>query len=320
MKKIIINSNDANQRVDKFLSKYIKNAPLSYIYKAIRKKRVKLNGKKCEISTRLSEGDVLELYINDEFFENRENDQDFLKIKPDLDIVYEDENIMLVNKKQGILVHSDENESFNTLINHILSYLYINKEYDPEEEHSFRPALCNRIDRNTSGIVMAAKNAETLNIVNEKIKNNEIQKYYLCIALGSFKNKKGILKDFLIKDSDNNTVSVIKEYKKGAKEIITEYRVLKEQNNLSLVEVHLITGRTHQIRAHLASIGHPLLGDTKYAKLSDMPIKSRKQYLCSYKTYFNKTDEENLLSYLEGKTFEIENPVILKDFENFTNK
>ncbi|MBR4893488.1 MAG: RluA family pseudouridine synthase [Clostridia bacterium] len=318
MKKIIVNSNDANQRVDKFLSKYLKNAPMSVIYKAIRKKRVKLNSKRCDISTRLSEGDVLELYINDEFFEVKENERDFLKITPNLDIVYEDENIMLINKNQGIIVHSDEKETFNTLINHILSYLYINKEYDPDNEHSFKPALCNRIDRNTSGIVMAAKNAKTLNLMNEKIKNNEIQKYYLCIALGKFKNKSGILKDFLIKDASTNTVKVIKEYKKGAKEIITEYRVLKEANNLTLVEVHLITGRTHQIRAHIASIGHPLLGDTKYAHLCDMPVKSRKQYLCSYKTYFDKTDEENHLSYLEGKTFEIKDPHILGDFEKFT--
>ena len=319
MKRIIINSNDANQRVDKFLSKYMKNAPMSVIYKAIRKKRVKLNGKKCDIATRLSEGDILELYINDEFFETKESEFDFLKIKPDINVLYEDENIMLINKKQGVIVHSDEKESFNTLINHVLSYLYINKEYNPDDEHSFRPSLCNRIDRNTSGIIMAAKNAATLNTVNEKIKNNEIQKYYLCIALGKFKNKSGILKDYLIKDSKENTVKVYKDYKPGAKEIITEYRVLKEKNGLSLVEVHLITGRTHQIRAHLASIGHPLLGDTKYAKLTDMPIKSRKQYLCSYKTYFNKTEETNPLSYLEGKTFEIENPSILSDFEKFTN-
>lgn len=318
MKKIIINSNDANQRVDKFLSKYMKNAPMSVIYKAIRKKRVKLNGKRCDISTRLNENDILELYINDEFFEAKENEYDFKKITPDLDIVYEDENIMLINKKQGILVHSDDKESFNTLINHILSYLYINKEYNPDDEHSFRPSLCNRIDRNTSGIVIAAKNAATLNIMNEKIKNNEIQKYYMCIAMGTFKNKSGILKDYLIKDSTSNTVTVKKQYEKGAKEIETHYRVLKEENNLSLVEVHLITGRTHQIRAHLASIGHPLLGDTKYAKLSDMPIKSRKQYLCSYKTYFNKTDNDNILSYLEGKTFEIKDLNIISDFEKFS--
>ena len=155
--------------------------------------------------------------------------------------------------------------------------------------------------------------------MNEKIKNNEIQKYYLCIALGKFKNKSGVLRDYLVKDASSNTVKVVKENCKNAKEIITEYRVLKESGNLSFVEVHLITGRTHQIRAHLASIGHPLLGDTKYAKLSDMPVKSRKQYLCSYKTYFNKTDEENLLSYLEGKTFEIKNPQIIKDFEKFSS-
>lgn len=319
MKKITVNKNDANQRIDKFLSKYMKNAPMSVIYKSIRKKRVKINGKKCDISYKLNEGDILELYINDEFFEISEKEDDFLKIKPELDIVYEDENIMLVNKKQGMIVHSDDKESFNTLINHILSYLYIKGEYNPKEEHSFRPSLCNRIDRNTSGIVIAVKNAETLNIINEKIKNNRIQKNYLCIALGNFKKKSALLKDYLIKNPEDNTVKVFKEQVKGSKEIITEYKVLKESKGLSLVEVHLITGRTHQIRAHLASIGHPLLGDTKYAKLSDMPVKSRKQYLCSYKTSFDKTEDKNLLSYLEGKTFSIKNPPVLSDFEKFSN-
>ena len=319
MKKITVNKNDAGQRIDKFLSKYMKNAPMSVIYKAIRKKRVKINGKRCDISDKLCENDVLELYINDEFFEVSENENDFLKIKPDLDIVYEDENIMLINKKQGMIVHSDDKETFNTLINHITAYLYNKGEYNPKKEHSFRPALCNRIDRNTSGIVIAAKNAAALKEVNEKIKNNFIEKYYLCIALGKFKKKKDILKGYLIKNSDENTVNVFKEYKKGSKEIITEYKVLKESSNLSLVEVKLITGRTHQIRAHLASIGHPLLGDTKYARLSDMPVKSRKQYLCSYKTFFSKTNEENTLSYLEGKTFSIEKPSIITDFEKFSN-
>ena len=253
------------------------------------------------------------MYFNNEFIAEKKPSEKL----PFPEIIYEDENIMLIDKKQGVIVHSDEKEAFNTLINHILSYLYINKEYDPENEHSFRPSLCNRIDRNTSGIVIAAKTAAALNTMNEKIKNNEIQKYYLCIALGKFKNKKGILKDYLIKDSDENTVKVYKDKRPGAKEIITEYRGLKETDSLSLVEVHLITGRTHQIRAHLASIGHPLLGDTKYAKLSDMPIKSRKQYLCSYKTYFNKTEVDNPLAYLEGKTFEIESPTIILDFEKF---
>lgn len=319
MKTVVINKNDAEIKIDKFLKKYMPSAPSSVIYKALRKKRVKVNKKRCDSNYILKENDVLELYINDEFFEVTENSSDYMRVTPDLDIIYEDENIMLVNKKQGMIVHSDDKETFNTLINHILSYLRNKGEYTEENENTFRPALCNRIDRNTSGIVIAAKNAKTLKIINDKIKNNEISKYYLCIALGIFEKKSKTLKDYIVKDSDRNMVTVTKEKKNGAKEIITKYNVLKEKNNLSLVEVNLITGRTHQIRAHLSYIGHPILGDTKYAKLSDMPVKSRKQYLCSYKIEFNFKEDSDILNYLNGKSFEIKNPSIVKDFDKFSS-
>lgn len=300
MKSLTVNKNDAGQRCDKFLQKYLKTMPLPLIYKYIRKKRIKVNGKKTEISYRLNEGDYIELYINDEFFEVSEEKYAFMKISPSLNILYEDENIIAVDKPQGQIVHSDDKESYNTLINHILAYLYNKGEYNPEEEHAFTPALCNRIDRNTAGIVLAAKNAAALSEMNERIKNNQLSKFYMCVALGHFEKKQGELRDYLIKNEDTNTVKVLKKKVNGAKEIITKYRVIREKNNLSLVEVELVTGRTHQIRAHLSSIGHPLLGDTKYAKLSDMPIKSRKQYLCSYKLIFDKTNLDNDFSYLEG--------------------
>ena len=176
MKSFTVNKNDAEQRVDKFLQKYLKNMPLPLVYKYIRKKRVKVNGKKTEINYRLKEGDFIELYINDEFFEPSEDEFAFKKLRPSLDILYEDENILVVSKPQGQIVHSDDKETFNTLINHIIAYLCNKGEYDPENEHSFRPSLCNRIDRNTSGIVLAAKNAEALAEINEKIRNNEISK------------------------------------------------------------------------------------------------------------------------------------------------
>lgn len=316
MKEITVNRNDAQQRVDKFLSKYLKTMPLPLVYKYIRKKRIKVNGKKTEIAYRLQEGDSVQLYINDEFFESGEDENAYLRIKPDIHILYEDENIMLIDKRQGMLVHSDDKETFNTLINHVLAYLYQKGEYVPEAEHAFRPSLCNRIDRNTGGIVIAAKNAETLKIINEKIKNNEIDKYYLCITLGQIKKREGSLKGYLKKDSDKNTVTVFKTPQPGGKTIVTEYRVLGTKENLSLVEVHLITGRTHQIRAHFASIGHPLLGDTKYGKLSQMPFKTKHQYLYSYKLRFSFRQSGGILDYLNGKEFCITQVPFYENWKN----
>jgi 23S rRNA pseudouridine955/2504/2580 synthase len=197
MKIITVNKNDAGQRLDKFLFKYLENIPASLLYRYIRSKRIKVNKKKCDISYKLCEGDVLELYINDQLFEKTLDTLDLLKIKPDLDIIYEDQNILLVNKKAGMIVHEDEHEKINTLINHICAYLYQRGEYDPQFENSFAPALCNRIDRNTSGIVICAKNSESLRILNDKIKNRELEKYYLCIVTGRLSKKKIRLKAIL---------------------------------------------------------------------------------------------------------------------------
>lgn len=300
--------NDAGRRLDSYLSKSLPNLPKALMYKYIRKKRIKVNSKRAEINTRLCEGDLVELYINDEFFEKSETRYDFFSASKSLDIVYEDENIILLNKKAGLLSHPDNSEYIDTLITRAKRYLFEKGEYDPENEMSFSPALVNRIDRNTSGIVIAAKTAEALRVLNQKMKDREIHKYYLCVLHGVPKEKSGILEGYLEKNESKNKVFISKGQKDNSKLIRTKYRVLKSKNNLSLVEVELLTGRTHQIRAHFASIGHPLLGDGKYGK-NELNKKSglKKQCLCSYKLIFDFTTDAGSLEYLNGREFEIKN-------------
>lgn len=304
MRTIEITSNDSGQRLDKFLTKKFKNMPQSLMYKYIRTKYIKLNGKRCEISSRLQEGDILTLYIKDEFFEPVPDEYDFLKAPAKLDIIYEDKNIMLLNKKPGLIVHPDENYHFDSLIARVQHYLYDKREYDPKKENSFAPALVNRIDRNTGGIVIAAKNAESLRILNQKLKDRELEKLYLCIAVGIFEKKSATLSDYLEKNEKQNRVYVLKNPTKNSKTIKTKYRVLAEKNGFSLVEVDLLTGRTHQIRAHFASIGHPLLGDGKYGKNEiNRRMGYKWQALYSHKLTFKFTTDGGILEYLNGKTF-----------------
>lgn len=304
MKKIEITKNDAGQRLDKFLTKKFKNMPQSLMYKYIRTKYIKLNGKKCEISSKLNEGDVLTLYIKEEFFEPIHDDYDFMKAPIKLDIIYEDKNIILLNKKPGLIVHPDENYHFDSLIARVQHYMYDKKEYDPKKENSFAPALVNRIDRNTGGIVIAAKNSESLRILNQKLKNRELEKFYICIAIGIFDRKSATLSDYLEKNEKQNRVYILKKPTSESKTIKTKYQVLAEKNNLSLVEVNLLTGRTHQIRAHLASIGHPLLGDGKYGKNEiNRKMGYKWQALYSYKLNFKFSSDSGILEYLNGKSF-----------------
>lgn len=306
MKEFVITKNDSGQRADKFISKAVPNLPQSLLYKFIRTKRIKLNGKRCDISTKLQVGDVFEMYINDEFFENdTKAEYEFLNARQELNIVYEDENILLVYKKSGLVVHEDDTGEKDTLINRILRYLYEKGDYNPDDELSFIPALCNRLDRNTEGIVIAAKNAESLRVLNEKIKNREIEKKYLCVCVGKLPKSEDTLKAFLFKDSKKNTVYVTEKSVVGSKSIVTHYKVLKENNNLSLVEIELMTGRTHQIRAQFAHIGNPLLGDGKYGinKINrEYGVKS--QILCAYKLKFDFKTDAMPLNYLNGKGFE----------------
>lgn len=317
-KTVVIAKNDAGQRLDKFLTKSYPNLPQAVLYKCIRTKDVKLNGKRCEIASRLQEGDVLSLYWQEEFFQKDEREYDFMKAPKDISVLYEDENLMLLDKKPGLIVHPDENYHFDSLIARVKHYLYDRGEYRPDEENSFSPALINRIDRNTGGIVMAAKNAETLRIMNQKVKDREMHKLYLCVVCGQLREKEGLLTGYLEKNEAQNRVYVSKKPTEASKSIRTRYRVLEERRDFSLVEVELLTGRTHQIRAHFASIGHPLAGDGKYGtntvnKRTGFPY----QALYSYKLRFDFTTGAGLLEYLNGKEFTARDVWFLPEFRAF---
>lgn len=307
MRTLEIKKNDAGQRLDKFLQKKFKTMPKSLMYKYIRTKYIKLNGKKCSSEVFLREGDVLTFYIKDEFFENASSDEnyEFLKAPVKLNIVYEDENILLVDKKPGVIVHPDKNYHFDSLISRILHYLYDKKEYDPKCENSFTPALVNRIDRNTGGIVIAAKNAEALRILNLKMKSRELEKYYLCLVHGILKKKSDTIEGYIVKDEKKNKVTVLKKEIPNSKKIKTAYKVIDEKSNISLLEVDLLTGRTHQIRAHLASLGHPLIGDSKYIKNKKAPDIMKYQALYSYKLIFRFNEDAGALNYLNNKEFTV---------------
>jgi 23S rRNA pseudouridine955/2504/2580 synthase len=306
MKEFIVTKNDASSRLDKFITKNCPTLPTSLMFKYIRTKRIKVNGKRAEISTRLQVGDTVSAYINDEFFIAVNPTYDFLSAPSTIDIVYEDENILLADKKQGLLVHPDKNEYTNTLIARIQHYLYKKGEYNPQSENSFRPALANRIDRNTGGIVIAAKNAEALRILCDKIKYRELDKRYLAVVHGIPKQKSALLEGFLEKNEEKNQVFLSKTSKENSKSIRTKYTVLQSKNNLSLVEIELLTGRTHQIRAHMAAIGHPLLGEGKYSKSNDKKMGFDKQALYSYSLQFNFKTDAGILNYLNGKRFTVQ--------------
>lgn len=312
MKEIIITKNDAGQRLDKFISKRFKTMPKSLMYKYIRKKCIKVNNKRCDISAFLNEGDVLKLFIKDEFFEEEENESyEFLKAPAKLDIIYEDSNILLVNKKPGVIVHPDEKYHFDSLIARVLHYLYDKGEYNPSQDKAFTPALVNRIDRNTGGIVIAAKNAESLRILNAKMKTRELTKLYLCLVQGTLKRQEGLLTGYLEKDQKKNKVKILKKPTQNSKIVKTKYTVIKNMGNNSLVEVDLLTGRTHQIRAHMASIGHPLLGDTKYGyKRKGEDDFYKYQALYAYKITFNFETDGGCMNYLNGKSFQVSNDSI----------
>ncbi len=293
MKKIVAGPNDAGQRLDKFLAKLLKTASMGMIYKWLRKKRVKVNGKKQDISYMICQGDVLELYINDEFFDEVKPVAAYLEKDFQLKTVYEDENILIADKPSGISCHGEE----GCLLDNIQAYLFKKGEYDPEKERTFAPALCNRIDKNTSGLVIAAKNAMALRIINEKIKLREINKFYILKVENPEKlEQSGRIVGYTLKNEKERKIYFYDNEFPGSKYCETLYRRL---DDCGLVEAQLMTGRTHQIRAGFAHIGCPLEGDVKYGAQKN----GRKdfQQLRAKKIEFDFKTPAGELEYLNGK-------------------
>ena len=316
MKEFAIGPNDAGQRLDRWLAKAVPLLPAPLAQKYIRLKRVKVNGKGSKRDARLERGDVLQLYINDEFFDAPTPDNAFLRVEaPRLDIIYEDEHLLLLNKRPGMVVHPDDREQVNTLITHVQAYLYQKREWSPRWENAFAPALCNRIDRNTGGIVIAAKTAEALRVMNQKIRDRELQKLYLCVIHGEMEPPEGQLKGYILKDGDRAQVRVFDKPVPGGRTAVTLYRTLKRRNGLSLMECDLITGRTHQIRAQFAAAGHPLLGDGKYGRERDNRRFDRRfQALYSYKLRFAFTTDAGPLEPLNGREWTVENVDFVEEY------
>ncbi|MCL1824186.1 MAG: RluA family pseudouridine synthase [Oscillospiraceae bacterium] len=270
MRDIIINENDSGQRLDRFLAKAFPNLSQGIVRSALRKNRIKLNGKKpADLSVHLVKDDVLRLYMDELINNNSEKFKQLsYEIPRELNLIYEDENILIIDKPPGLPVHEDNENTPDTLINRVLLYLEEKGEYKPENEHSFRPSLCNRIDRNTGGIVLAAKNAKSLRILSQKLKDREMTKLYLCAVHGTLIKKADMLTAFLEKFPKQNKVKITHKKTPNSKTIKTAYRVIDTCKNMSLLEVNLLTGRTHQIRKHLAMARHPVVGDTQHGHKS----------------------------------------------------
>lgn len=297
MRELTVNENDAGQRVDKFIKKTLKQLPQNLMYKYIRSKKIKVNRKRCTIDQKLKAGDVLQCYIPEEFFD-QPIDYRFLKASRDLKVVYEDEHVLIVDKPAGLLVHSDQPDDHDTLIDRIQAYLYDQQIYQPAQEHSFAPALVNRIDRNTSGLVLAAKDAASLRELNQLMKDRNIDKRYLCIVEGVLSKEQDALCMYHQKQDDNHA-EISMTPKDGYKEVRMDYRILDTADAYSLIEVQLHTGKSHQIRACFSALNHPLMGDVKYGA---KPTAWKYQALCAYSLTFHPDEALKQLTGLGEKT------------------
>ena len=321
MKELTIKDNDAGQRLVRFISKAVPLLPSSLIQKYIRLKRIKVNGKGSKRDVKLQRGDLIQLYINDEFFSPPDAGQSWRRTPGRVCIVYEDQNILLCDKRPGQVVHEDESQDADTLINNIKALLFSRGEWDPARENAFAPALCNRIDRNTGGLVIAAKTAEALRVMNEKIRQHEVQKTYLCLLHGTPSPAAASLKHFIRRDTDKKQVFVFDHPVPGALTAEMRYRVLESRGSLSLAECTLITGRTHQIRAQMAHIGHPLAGDTKYGTArQNAGLPFSHQALYAWRIRFAFQTPAGSLENLRGRSFEAKNVPFLQFFHSLPVK
>ena len=301
MKEIRITEQQQNQRLDKFLLKYFNKAPKSFIYKMLRKKRIKYNGKKGEGNEILQKGDCLQLYISHETMESFMEQKVIYKAERHFTIVYEDDDLLVVSKPAGLLVHSQKSSDKETLIDQVLYYMYQKGQYVPSKDSTFTPAVCNRLDRNTSGIVIIGKNLKAVQAVNEAIANRKINKYYIALVKGKIEVS-GEFVSYLKKDEEKNQVTLYENNIQGSKKIVTKYQPIATTENMTLLQIDLVTGRSHQIRAQMQKAGHCIAGDRKYGDEQwnrQFAKKLTNQFLHAYRMVWQQ--EEGALAYLMGK-------------------